>query len=136
MSGHDGLRATTVARAQVARIAAQIGSELMDDTATHVNRFKVASRSSSSFHTVSQRVTAGEFYGRWECSCRGWTMHKNRKCYHLDNILGQLAALNLGPTEVDPAVLAMLAAARTAHLDLVARPITITQQAVTRQLDL
>jgi hypothetical protein len=119
-----------VDRPQVAKIAAQIGSSLMPDTDQWVNRFTVNSTSSSSVYTVSQRRSNGV----WGCSCPGWRHH--RKCKHLTDILRRLANLPAAQ-KFEPAVLEMLASARTAYLDLGAPRAVRTPTVLThRELDL
>lgn len=99
-------------RTQVAKIAAQIGSHLMPDNDAWVNRFTVASASSSAIYTVAQRRTDGV----WGCSCRGWIHH--RKCKHVTDILRRLATLPASTRPLPAGVQQMLASARTAYLDL------------------
>jgi hypothetical protein len=99
-------------RAQVELIATQIGSSLKPDNRDYTNRFTVKSTSSSSVYLVSQRQGSGQ----WCCSCPGWIHH--RKCKHLKDILSRLAALPVPAKVLDAGVLAMLASARTAYLDL------------------
>lgn len=131
-------------RSQVAQIAAQIGSSLEPDNDKWTNRFKVKSTSSSSFHTVAQLKydNAGMAAGTWGCSCRGWTMHVDaqgrRKCRHLTDILGRLAKVaEAAKGELDAAVLAMLASARTAYLDLGGTSRAVARPSMpARQLDL
>jgi hypothetical protein len=119
-------------RAQVEAIAVQIGSSLMPDNAQWTNRFTVRSQSSSSLYTVAQRRTDGT----WGCSCPGWRHH--RRCKHLTDILRRLAALPpQALAAVDPDVLAMLASARTAYLDIGERaPVITSHRAVGWQVDL
>jgi hypothetical protein len=130
MNGHQD-------RAQVALIAEQIGSALEPDTDQYINRFLVKSTSSSSMHRVSQKRSDGT----WCCSCRGWTMHVDaqgrRKCRHLTDILGRLAALPAQQAaEMAPSVVAMLASARTAYLDIGgAAPLKVKLPQTGRQLD-
>jgi hypothetical protein len=111
-----------VDRPQVAKIAAQIGSSLMPDSDQWVNRFTVNSTSSSSVYTVSQRRSNGV----WGCSCPGWR-----------HILRRLANLPAAAQQFEPAVLEMLASARTAYLDLGApQPVRTPTVLTHRELDL
>jgi hypothetical protein len=120
-----------VDRPQVAKIAAQIGSSLMPDNDQWVNRFTVNSTSSSSVYTVSQRRSNGV----WGCSCPGWRHH--RKCKHVTDILRRLANLPAAAQQFEPAVLEMLASARTAYLDLGApQPVRTPTVLTHRELDL
>jgi hypothetical protein len=129
---------STHLRAQIEQIAAQIGSSMEPDTDQYVNRFKVESSSSSSMHLVSQKRSDGT----WCCSCRGWTMHVDpqgrRKCKHLTDILRRLADLPAPAlATMDPAVLEMIASARTAFLDLGgSAPIKRRRSTAARQVDL
>jgi hypothetical protein len=117
------------ARAQVERIATQIGSTVLPDNERWVNRFTVKSTSSSSVYTVSQQRGKD----RWECSCWGWKRH--RHCKHVTDILSRLAKLPEDQLAA-PAVSAMLLSARTAYLDFEdAAPIRQTATSVP-QLDL
>jgi hypothetical protein len=50
------------------------------DTTQHTNHMKVKSSTGINTYTVSQKRSTGG----WECSCRGWTSHRN--CKHLDAI--------------------------------------------------
>lgn len=115
--------------AQVAEIAAQIGSSLMPDTGTHFNRFTVESQTSSKVYVVSQRRSSGG----WECGCQGWT--RWRHCKHLADILSRLAELPTVPT-FDPSVHDMLASARTAYLDLGPARAVKHHTVVNRQIEL
>ena len=121
----------TVDRNQVEQIAEQIGSSLMPDNKVWTNRFTVGSRTSSAVYTVAQRRTDGV----WGCSCRGWIHH--RHCKHLTDILRRLAKVaETAKGELDAAVLAMLASARTAYLDLEEEARAVTRPTMPgRQLD-
>jgi len=91
--------------AQVARIAAQIGSGLIPDNNEWIHRFTTRSTASPrETHTVAQRRTDGA----WACSCRA------PHCRNLTDTLRRLSRLPIGQT-LRPAVRAMLASARTAH---------------------
>lgn len=76
--------------ANVAEIAAAIGSSVMPDNDQWVNRFTVPSASSNAVYIVSQRRTDGS----WGCSCPGWRMHSNRQCKHITDIQRRLAGLD------------------------------------------
>lgn len=116
-------------RAQVERIAAQIGSTVLPDNERWVNRFTVKSTSSSSVYTVSQQRGKDT----WECSCWGWKRH--RHCKHVTDILSRLA--RLPEEQLTPAVSAMLLSARTAYLDFEdATPIPVRHTTQVPQLDL
>ena len=116
-------------RSAVARIAAQIGSNLMPDNEVWVNRFTVSSASSKAIYTVAQRRTDGV----WGCSCRGWIHH--RHCKHVTDILRRLTSLPI-PALLEPDVLAMLASARTAYLDFGTVELAAPRPEPTRVLDL
>jgi hypothetical protein len=90
-------------------IAAQIDSEVMDDSDRYVNRFTVKSTSSSKQYVVSQQRSDG----MWCCSCTGWTHW--RKCKHLTDLLRRLSKVQV---RIDEAAAKFLASARTAYLDL------------------
>lgn len=98
---------TTTDRRTVEKIAAQIGSTLLDDNAQWTNRFQVPSRSSGSLYVIAQQRTDGQ----WGCSCPGWRHH--RKCKHLTDVLGRLAAI-----ADQYGHLALMVSARTAYLIL------------------
>ena len=118
-------------RAQVAKIAAQIGSSLMPDSDQWVNRFTVKSQSSKAVYTVAQRRTDGV----WGCSCPGWRHH--RKCKHLTDILHRLATLSSQvQMKLDSAALEMLKSARTAYLDFGEAAPLAAPRLAGRQLDL
>jgi hypothetical protein len=124
-------------RFQVEKIAEQIGSSLMPDNDKWTNRFTVKSQTSSSVYVVAQR----RHDAVWGCSCRGWTMHVDpqgrRKCKHLTDILARLAALPAAQAkELAPAVVAMLASARTAYLDLEANPLAVQRPSAGRAVEL
>jgi hypothetical protein len=115
-------------RDQVAQIAAAIDSSLMPDNRDWVNRFTVASTSSSSVYTVAQRRSDNV----WGCSCWGWKRH--RHCKHLHVILGRLAELSM---TLNPEAMALLRSARTAYLDLESTPVAVAaQRQPARRLDL
>lgn len=103
-----------VGRTQMARLAAQIGSELDADNAQWTNRFMVPSTSKpGEYYRVAQRKDDGT----WGCDC--WAWRRKRQCKHLVDILGRLAAVaDTVAGEIDASVLATLASARTAYLDL------------------
>jgi hypothetical protein len=122
----------TVDRGQVAAIAAQIGSSLDVDNDQWMNRFMVPSTSKPDvFYRVAQRKSDGS----WGCDC--WAWKRRRKCKHLTDILARLAAVaEATKGELDAAVLAMLASARTAYLDLDAGRAVKRPAMPARQLDL
>lgn len=97
----------TTERRTVEKIAAQIGSTLLDDNAQWTNRFQVKSRTSDSLYVIAQQRTDGT----WGCSCPGWRHH--RKCKHLTDVLGRLAAIADQYASVD-----LMVSARTAFLIL------------------
>lgn len=113
-------RSQGVSDKAIARVAAQIGSTLLEDNEQWVNRFQVKSTTSSSLYTVAQRRSDGV----WGCSCRGWTHY--RHCKHLTDVLERLTNVKvLVPDVVEDqeivnilAAWTMLASARTAYLDL------------------
>jgi roadblock/LC7 domain-containing protein len=104
------LKGDPMDRNQVAQVAEAIGSSLMPDNSQWMNRFTIPSSSGSKVYTVAQRRSDGV----WGCSCPAWI--NRRHCKHLVSILKQLAEVQLTAAS-DPAVLAMLASARTAYLD-------------------
>lgn len=119
-------------RDQVAQVAEKIGSSLMPDNSQWVNRFTIPSSSGSRVYTVAQRRNDGV----WGCSCPSWI--NRRHCKHLVQILKQLAEIQT-VAATDPAVLAMLASARTAYLDLDAIPTAQVRASIPtyrRQIDL
>lgn len=119
-------------RDQVAQVAEMIGSSLMPDNSQWVNRFTIPSSSGSRVYTVAQRRNDGV----WGCSCPSWI--NRRHCKHLVQILKQLAEVQ-AVVATDPAVLAMLASARTAYLDLDAIPTAQVRASIPtyrRQIDL
>ena len=105
------LKGDPMDRNQVAQVAEAIGSSLMPDNSQWMNRFTIPSSSGSKVYTVAQRRSDGV----WGCSCPSWI--NRRHCKHLVSILKQLTEVQVAAA-TDPAVLAMLASARTAYLDL------------------
>lgn len=97
----------TTERKTVEKIAAQIGSTLLDDTDRWMNRFEVASKSSNRRYVIAQQRADGV----WGCSCPGWTHH--RKCKHLTDVLGRLAGIADQYNHSE-----MMVSARTAYLIL------------------
>lgn len=97
----------TADRAVVAKIAAQIGSTLLDDSDRWMNRFEIKSRSSGRSYVIAQQRADAV----WGCSCPGWTHH--RKCKHLTDVLGRLAAVADQYNHLE-----MMVSARTAFLIL------------------
>lgn len=113
----------------VEQIATEIGSTLLPDNERWTNRFQVKSRTSNREYVIAQQRADGV----WGCSCPGWTHH--RKCKHLTDVLGRLAAL----AERMPALNhhALMVSARTAFLIL--EPVTrkvVVKAAKGRVLDL
>jgi hypothetical protein len=97
----------------------------MPDNDQWINRFTVPSTSKpGTVYVVAQRRTDKS----WGCGC--WSWKRRRRCKHLDRVLARLAKLAEQVREFDPAIVQMLASARTAYLDLDVKPLDIT---VTRQ---
>lgn len=61
---------------------------LLPDNESHRYRMKVPSETSDREYIVAQNKR-GMHTGRWECSCRGWIMH--RKCKHLSAMMPLLS---------------------------------------------
>lgn len=78
---------TTANRDTVAKIAAQIGSTLLEDNDRWMNRFQIKSGSSDRLYVIAQQRADAV----WGCSCPGWTHH--RKCKHLTDVLGRLSKI-------------------------------------------
>lgn len=117
-------------RTSIADVAAQIGSVLLPDNDGWVNRFQINSTSSSARYTIAQRRSDGV----WGCSCQGWRTH--RRCKHVRDVLQRLGRVVV-KKEYDDGAVKVLLSARTAHLDLEARPIKLAVPAPrARVLDL
>jgi hypothetical protein len=124
-------------RAQVAGIAAQIGSVLMVDNAVWTNRFQIVSPSSGKRYIIAQRKTDNV----WGCECVGWIHH--RKCKHLKDVLARLAAVAtraLNSDRLDIEVKALLISAVQAYqaldIDNVKAVKTVQMKPLSRVLDL
>lgn len=125
-------------RAEVEAIARQIGSAMLPDNDQWVNRFTIRSETSSATYVVAQRRVPTKADGAWGCSC--WAWRRNRRCKHIEKILGRLAALPMAAFAgaCEPTTLGMLASARMAHLDLDEKHdrIEVTTPAKARLVDL
>lgn len=119
-------------KSDIAVLASQIGSVLLPDNDGWVNRFQVRLSSSSALYTIAQRRSDRV----WGCSCPGWRHY--RHCKHLRDVLARLASVAATAAVVayNENVVAILASARTAYLDLEpAKPIK-TPKARTIELDI
>ena len=73
----------------LAKIAKDLGLEVLPENKTHRNRMEIRSESSNRIYIVAQAKASGE----WQCSCPGWVMKKAGKprgCKHLNAILPAL----------------------------------------------
>lgn len=75
--------------ANIAKIADQLGLEILPENKTHKNRMEIRSETSNRIYVIAQAKTSGE----WQCSCPGWILKragKDRGCKHLKAILPAL----------------------------------------------
>ena len=116
-------------KSDIAVLASQIGSVLLPDNDGWVNRFQVRSSSSSALYTIAQRRSDMV----WGCSCPGWRHY--RHCKHVTDVLSRLASVAAtAAVAYNENVVAILASARTAYLDLEqAKPIKMPK---TRAIEL
>ena len=100
-------------KSDIAVLASQIGSVLLPDNDGWMNRFQVKSSSSSALYTIAQRRSDRV----WGCSCPGWRHY--RHCKHVTDVLSRLASVAAtAAVAYNENVVAILASARTAYLDL------------------